>query len=49
MNFEQAKTILIDLHLDSSSFNKSEIVDKAAYLFSLFEADFVQKTNHETF
>ncbi|OOW44924.1 hypothetical protein B2J63_10055, partial [Acinetobacter baumannii] len=44
-----AKTILIDLHLDSSSFNKSEIVDKAAYLFSLFEADFVQKTNHETF
>lgn len=49
MNFEQAKIILIDLHLDSASFHKNDIVDKAAYLFSLFEADFVQKTNHETF
>ena len=41
MNFEQAKIILIDLHLDSASFHKNDIVDKAAYLFSLFEADFV--------
>lgn len=49
MSLEEEQEELIKLHLDPSNFLDGDAVASAAFLFSLFEEDFVKKVNDETF